>query len=38
MEKIYLDKNLREKYQKKSLERAKDFDLESIINDWKNML
>jgi len=38
MEKIYLEKNLKDKYQKKSLERTKDFDLERIIGKWESML
>lgn len=38
IEKIYLDKDLREKYQKKSLERSKDFDLEKIICKWEDVL
>jgi len=38
MEKIFLDKNLRKEYQKKSLEKAKDFDLESVIYKWENSL
>ncbi len=38
IEKIYLEKNLREKYQKKSLEKSKDFNIESIINEWESIL
>lgn len=38
MEKIYLDKTLRENYKEKSLKRAKDFDLEKIILEWENIL
>jgi len=37
MEKIYLDKNLRKSFEKKSLERAKDFDLDKIIKKWREL-
>jgi len=38
LEKIYLEKDLRDKYQKKSLERSKDFALKIIINKWESIL
>jgi len=38
MKKIYLDKNLRKRYQKESLERAKDFDIEKILEEWEMVL
>jgi hypothetical protein len=38
MEKIYLDKDIRNHYEQKSLERAKDFEIGKIIDRWKNVL
>ena len=38
MEWIYLDKDLREKYKEKSIERSKDFNLEKIIKEWEEIL
>jgi len=35
MKKIYLKKDLREKYQRNSLERAKDFDIKKILEKWE---
>lgn len=38
MEKLYLDKWLRESLSKKSLQRARDFDVENIIKQWEKVL
>jgi len=38
MEKIYLDKTLRKHYQKKSLERSKDFEIKKIIKKWEEII
>jgi len=35
MEKIYLNENLRKRYEKKSLEKAKEFELNKIILKWE---
>jgi len=32
------DEELRRKYSRKALERAKDFDVENIVKDWKKLL
>ncbi len=38
MEKIYLDKNLQEELKKKSLQRAKDFEVNNILEKWGQIL
>jgi len=38
MIKIYTDHDLQKKYQKKSLERSKDFQIENIIKEWEGIL
>lgn len=38
MEKIYCDKELREQYAKKSEERAQDFDVSIIMEQWKQVI
>ena len=38
MEKLYLDESLKNHYKQKSLERAKDFEISKIIQEWKTIL
>lgn len=38
MEKIYLDENLKNKYKEKNKERIKDFDINTIMGQWKKIL
>ena len=38
MEKIYLDEKSRNHYKQKSIERAKNFQIENIITNWKDIL
>ncbi|SMO55218.1 Glycosyltransferase involved in cell wall bisynthesis [Balnearium lithotrophicum] len=36
--KLLQDEELRKKYSKKALERARDFDVENIVKDWEKLL
>lgn len=37
IKRLLKDKNLRESYAQKATERAKEFDIENIIQEWKEV-
>jgi hypothetical protein len=38
MKKIYLDEDLRGNLKKKAIERAKDFEINKIIENWRKII